>query len=161
MINNFFIGYGSIEELLYSAKKPEESGVVFISKSIETRPAQFHLRNVQWFVTAAVVSGNICHYWRMSVGNYATMDGKPVHGNPSTEADCEQRANSLIKLLDTIVNSQNYSVVNGLISFPSDNVLIDGTTVSITYDKKTNEFCLKQKSRKVSLEINPKINGSE
>ncbi len=134
---NHFIGFGTFEELL--ASSPNKS--LYLMQSVETRPGQFPgLQTADWFVTAASVEDGKCHYWRQKFGNYQLMNGAPVPVNKNIPADCENRCLRAIEALSGIARDYDFRIIRALVSFPTDLLVLHGTTRLLRYIPETNTF---------------------
>lgn len=134
---NFFIGMETFEELLATGLNK----TVYISKGITVKPAQHGIQRRDYVVIAAVTSENCCHYWQMRVGGHSQMGDSPLISTPINHPDkCVERCESLVNETGTIARDNDYSVIRGLISFPQDLVLLEGTTRTLRYDEQTNTF---------------------
>ncbi len=133
---NFFIGFPSFEALLASALNK----TVYISKAVVTRPGQFNTAFVEHNVTATVVGENICHYWKMPLGSYQQMGDAPLVAAKDYPVQCAARASSAVEVLSELARDLDFTVIHGLIGFPRDLTVLEGTLHSFRYVEAENRF---------------------
>lgn len=133
---NFYVGFPTFEELLATAPVKQ----IYLTHCVVTRPGVYHTQAVDWMVVAGSYGSGILHYWRMRTGAYNAMNNVPMVSEKNYDVRCRDRSESAVKELNRIARDYGFRTIRGLIAFPKDLTLMDGTTRLITFNKQINRF---------------------
>lgn len=133
----FFAGFVELEALLATHRSDTP---LYFATPTELRPTNIaHFRGCQTYVMVADIQGNVCRYWRMSLGQYADLGGHPL--DPKDMEKARKGAESMHAQLTRVLREDfAIEVQQALVAIPPDLPLIIGITNLVTYDAASGQF---------------------